>query len=490
MQAGFKSLASVGALITIGMLAGRMLGLLREIMIAARFGASAHADIAIALLIIPDFVTSIFIGSAASAVLIPAFAARDRESALALFWQAFIASLLVFTGLAALLYLAEPTFADAMYHADTLPDLPQAFGLMLLSLPLTAGTAIVTAYLQYSGRFAVPAFANAIFNTGILVTLWFFPGGVAILACGILAAAFIRLLAHGIAFYKNARPWTVSLKPWQLRKRLVLSYAAAAGSGTFSMLPQYIPYFILAASGFARFNYALKLILLPGMLGLTVIQLVVLPWLVKTRQSESRLSIYRYALQLTWITSLAASLALMYASGALARLCFGYGQMTDGDIATISHLFSIGVWAVPGMWLTGIWQQIWFAHENTHFPLIASMTQSAFIAVACVFGYSVLGGDGVMEGFAIGQYIPLAVLAAQAGKRGIAAPGLPSFSYFSMATATVAAFLVLACPLQGTVLPPLAAVAVYGLIGIVAMGCGLVVNPAMRQWACQQMKRA
>src|SRR5688572_33032213 len=97
-----RSLFTAGALVTAGMLAGRLLGLLREMLLASHFGTGSQADLAISLLIVPDLITSAFMGSAVGATLVPLYASRSPEKAEALFWQALLASFLFFAGLAAL----------------------------------------------------------------------------------------------------------------------------------------------------------------------------------------------------------------------------------------------------------------------------------------------------------------------------------------------------------------------------------------------------
>src|ERR1700728_2596751 len=91
-----RSLINAGALMTTGMMIGRVLGLLREMLLASRFGIGEQADMAIAFLIIPDFIGAALIGSAASAALVPAFFAREREDAVALFWQVMMISVAAF----------------------------------------------------------------------------------------------------------------------------------------------------------------------------------------------------------------------------------------------------------------------------------------------------------------------------------------------------------------------------------------------------------
>jgi putative peptidoglycan lipid II flippase len=279
-----KHLFSAGALITAGMLAGRLLGLLREMLLASQFGIHAQADMAIMLLIIPDFITAALIGSAASAALIPAFAERDHDNALALFWQSLALSLIVFTLIGLLMFMQEDHLRALMSaEVRELPQASLAFFLTLCSLPLAAATSIVTAYLQYRGRFMAPAFANAIFNFIIILTLCILPGSLAVFAGGIVVAAVVRLVAHVGAF---ARVGDTLKKPvWSplvINKSLGKTYASTVGAGVFGMLPFYTPYVLIAymGSSVALFNYAFKLIMLPAALLQTVVQMVLLPYSV------------------------------------------------------------------------------------------------------------------------------------------------------------------------------------------------------------------
>ena len=85
-----RALLAAGSLVTIGMLTGRLLGLLREMTLAAQFGTGPKADMAVALLLIPDVITTTFVGLVVGAALIPAFTERSAERARALFWQVLL----------------------------------------------------------------------------------------------------------------------------------------------------------------------------------------------------------------------------------------------------------------------------------------------------------------------------------------------------------------------------------------------------------------
>src|SRR5690606_35972856 len=112
-----------------------------------------------------------------------------------------------FTAVALLIGWWEEALAAFYSGSADLSDAGNALLIALCSLPLTAATAVVTAWLQHRGRFLVPAFANAIFNSIILLTLWLAPAGLVMLASGIIAAALLRLLAHLLAFRRGGGGW-------------------------------------------------------------------------------------------------------------------------------------------------------------------------------------------------------------------------------------------------------------------------------------------
>jgi putative peptidoglycan lipid II flippase len=487
-----KKFLSAGALITIGMLAGRVLGLLRETLIAARFGAGSEADMAIALLIIPDFITSMLLGSAASATLVPAFVARSEEDAKALFWQALVSSLIAFTLIAALILSQGNAITSLMLGYTSASG---ALLLALLSLPLTAATSVVTAWLQYKGRISVPAFANAIFNTVILLFLWLAPAGLIALGSGILLASLARLSAYFAAFHRSGgrflpRFW----QHWQLRKKLLSIYAVAAGSMMFSLLPQYMPYAIVAVagSGVALFNYAFKLVLLPGILAQTIVQMVLLPWFVrlsKTHDAEQQGRLHGLALQLAWIVSLAMCLSLSLASRQITALCFGYGQMTPDNIATVARLFAIGVWATPGMLLGSIWQQKFYAHEQTRAPFISSISQAIVIVPLAWMGEVLFGLSGVLLAYVFVQTIPVFILSAEGQKQGIIRHRLPSPIYTRMTMAAMLTFLPLAWIFLFVAPSPLIGLMLAIPIGALPLVAGLALCPPVRQAFRERLAR-
>jgi putative peptidoglycan lipid II flippase len=454
-----RSLISAGALITVGMFVGRLLGLLREMLLAAHFATGPEANTAIALLLIPDFIASALIGSAASAVLVPAFAQRNEADAQALLWQALWISIAAMTALTLLVSLKLTEF-----HI--------AYLLALCSLPLTAATAVITAWLQHKERFTAPAFANTAFNAVVIAALWFWPTSVVGLGIAIVAAAAFRLIIHVIPLVRT-RSKNAALSSWQLHKPMLMAYVSAVGSGIFGILPYYIPYVILALAGvgIAVFNYAFKLMLFPAVLGQTLVQLALLPWLVRRLRDNPSESPTHSCLVIAWIISLALSLSLSLAGYAIASLFFGHGAMTEDDVRAVANAFSTGIWATPFLLLTTIWQQTFFAQQSTRPVLIASTFQAGATLFLCWLGFQLLADQGVLYGYIAAQALVLMVFALQAKRIGWISYILPPPIY-------LVATLVMVCMFAPFVwffpaLAPIPTIAFCMLAGMVCLAAGL-----------------
>lgn len=488
-----RSLFAAGALVTTGMLVGRVLGLLREMLLAWGFGASREADTAIVLLMIPDFITGALLAGAASATLVPAFAARTPKDALSLMWQVMAVSTAALAIVAALVFAGD--WASGYALSGGLPA--WVFLVFLLALPLTAATAIAAAWLQHKSRFGVVAFATAIFNAVIMASLVFMPTSLQVLAIAIMAAACVRLLAHIVAFARaEGGIQTPVLTPWQMDKTLLSHYLATATTGLLAMIPHYAPYFIMVAAGggVAVFNYAFKLILMPAMLGQGVIQMVLLPWLVQRRKLAGDGDQTHEMLLFVWTLALAMCLSLSRAGYDIAGLCFGYGKMTFVDVMQVGRTFSFGVWALMGMLLTSVWQQVMYAQGNTRAPLQSNLLLAVIVLPACWLGHKILGLEGVALMYAIIQLVPLLQLARAGKKHGLITKLSPSLEYFKISAAVVIVWLPLAwlhlfLAFSGT-LSAIGGLILCMGIGMVLLLAGVAASSTMRRRFIRSKKLA
>jgi putative peptidoglycan lipid II flippase len=475
-----KKLLSASVLIAIGMLAGRALGFVREMLLAAQFGAgNSDANIAIAMLLIPDFITALLIGSSISAVLVPAFAARDRERALALLWQC--------------LGIMVPAFA-AIGAATGLLSGSGFVSVALYSLPISAATGVFTAYLQHEGKFLAPAFSTVIFNIVILAALWFLPTGLLMLSCAVVFASLMRFGANYAAFLRNNQQRKLlSKKQWELDKGLVVAYAQNMLSNVLGIFILYTPFAMIAflnPSEFALFNYAFKLISFPAALIQTVIQMSVLPWFVNIRAMNSASSNsappreYGHSLQAGWVVSLSVSLCVWLVAGDIARVCFGHGKMTMRDTAQIGELLAIGIWALPCMVMLSLWQQIFFAYHKQKAALFSNVALALFIMPLCWVGYILGDSRGLLYGFVAAQVIPFFILAI-AGKFFLLRSGASllkvAFTYLKMSLVIVFAFIPFAIICNTLFLDEYENITLAMAIGGICIFAGLYCDKAIRR---------
>ncbi|MCY3749039.1 MAG: murein biosynthesis integral membrane protein MurJ [Chloroflexi bacterium] len=202
-KATTRRVAVAAALVAAGNILSRLLGFVREPVIAALFGASGATDAFEVATRLPQLVHELVIGGAVSGVLIPLFSemtADDRR--LARTFSSLIASVgVALIGVTVVLVaLADPLVAAA---APGLPvetrDLAVVMTRITLPAVLFLGLSAVTAARLYArDRYAAPSFAPASLNgTLIVLALALTPAvGPVGVAVGYLAGAGAHLLVQ------------------------------------------------------------------------------------------------------------------------------------------------------------------------------------------------------------------------------------------------------------------------------------------------------
>ena len=206
-----RSSALVGSMTMLS----RVLGLVRDVVIAAFVGASANADAFFVAFKIPNFLRRLFAEGAFSQAFVPVLADYKQEGSVAAV-RALIdrvagvlgGSLLLVTSLA---ILAAPLVA-ALFAPGFL-DQPLKFQLtsemIRITFPyllLISMTGFCGAILNSFGRFAVPAFTPVFLNLSLIfaatVAAPWFEEPVFALAWGVFFAGFIQLLFQLPSLYR------------------------------------------------------------------------------------------------------------------------------------------------------------------------------------------------------------------------------------------------------------------------------------------------
>src|SRR3954454_11259416 len=189
------------AVIALGNVVSRLLGLAREQVMAALFGATAATDAFVVASSVPQIVYDLLVGGAISAALVPIFvdAHEDEERLWRLLSTILTLVALMLTGVAVVLALAAPLVVDLLASGLSAPGRAAAIPMvrvMLVAVVLQGLAGVLTAVLYAKRRVTLPAFAVAVYNGGIIVTalLWHQVLGVYALVLGVVIGAAGQLI--------------------------------------------------------------------------------------------------------------------------------------------------------------------------------------------------------------------------------------------------------------------------------------------------------
>lgn len=350
----------------------RVLGLGRESVQAALFGTSGLADIVVAMLTLPDLLSSALTTGALAYVLLPWWARQTPQQVG--HGQRLMGKWLLALGvaLAVLMWLSAALWAHLLVPASSGdPALAlraaQAVRWAAVAMPLALLSFLWYTRCQHE-RDAVGMYGMNVVHTGVVIAAMLLVAGtgtdwlVTGLGLGMLAAYGLRLafLAWRL---RGSRP--VASTPAAPLAQAGAADAVDSANSIASLpaprlwlwallaagLPAVLP--IMARSmasaqaggALAIFNYAYKLVELPNLLAIQLVATLVFPALTRAYASgldiSSRLQL---AWGLSWTLACAAVLGLVMGAQPLGMLLFGWGKMSAQSLQVVE------AWAAAGAW--------------------------------------------------------------------------------------------------------------------------------------------
>jgi putative peptidoglycan lipid II flippase len=385
----------------------RVLGLVRDVVIAAVFGASAAADAFFIAFKIPNFLRRLFAEGAFSQAFVPVLADYKEEGSLAAI-KGLVNRVAGVLGGTLLLLTAIAVAAAPLVTTVFAPGFvgqPEKFQLtadmiritfpylMLISL-----TGFCGAILNSYGRFAVPAFTPIFLNLSLisaaLVAAPFFEQPVFALAWGVFFAGVIQLLFQLPFLYKLdlvPRPvWDT--KDEGVRRILTLMVPALFGVSVsqINLLLDTVLASFLPTGSVSWLYYSDRLAELPlGVFGVAIAT-VLLPNLSAHRAGarEEQFSItLDWALRLVLFVGVPAATALILLAEPILITLFQYGALSPEDIkmaALSMRAYSFGLIAFM---LVKVLAPGYFARKDTKTPVkigIIAMVTNMVLNIALV----------------------------------------------------------------------------------------------------------
>ena len=358
---------------SIAVFLSRILGLVREQVFAALFGASNATDAYQIAFRIPNLLRDLFAEGAMSAALVPTFIQVQKEKGKERGWQVATRVFVVLFVFVCFLAVLGIIFADQLvgFYASAYHSVPGKFELtvrmtqiMMPFFPLVALAAAFMAILNACGKFFIPSFASALFNlfsilTGVILARIFPHYGRAPIegmAYGVLVGGAVQALVQWPVLLKEGyRPrWNGpeqqrAFQDPALRRMMLLMIPGTVGLAAtqINILVNSVFATSVGAGAVSWLNYAFRLMQFPiGIFGVSLAT-ATLPVFSRAWTNSNPLeaqSALLKSVKRVFAINFPASAGLAFLGVPIISLIFEHGRFTEQD--TISTAQALAAYAV------------------------------------------------------------------------------------------------------------------------------------------------
>lgn len=401
-----KALTRSAGAVSIAVMASRVLGLVREAVLAHFFPTALGLDAFTAAYRIPMLARDMFAEGALSKAFVATFAEVDHKQGEEAAWRlaSRVTNLLaVIVGIVTLLGIAfasEIVAAIAPGKGFDLPlDPSTSYGfstkreltvfltrVMFPFLPLVALAAVAMGVLNTKGRFGLPALAPAFFNVGsLLVGIAGYFAGPRLgyhpttgMAVGVVFGGLLQWLIQVPQLRAVGYRWQPELS---IRDPWVRQIARTMGPASVSSALVQVSVFAstiftsFGASWLSWLTVAFRFLYLPiGVFGVAV-STANLPALARAAAAgdtaEFRATI-SHSLRLILLMTIPASVGLVVLSGPIIRLIYEHGEFTAADTAGAAGALSFYAVGLCGYAAVKVVTDAFYALKDTVTPLKVS----------------------------------------------------------------------------------------------------------------------
>lgn len=424
-------LARFAAITALAFVLSRLLGLVRDQVIAWRFGDTNQFDAYVLAFQIPDTLFILVSGGALGTAFIPVFTgllhSGDEEAA----WRmAYGVMVVLGAGLVVLIAVtwifAPALMSEGLARRDAPETRTLATGLMrvlLFSPLLLAMGSIATAILQSFDQFGVAAFAPAAYNVGIIGGALFiaplFPDGYGMygVATGVLVGTFFFLaLQLPLTLRLGLRRFsTAPLRDPNVRTTLRLLFPRILGQSAIQ-ISTLITFFLaagLAENGPTAYRLAFTLFVLPVGLFATSVGTVAFPSMSREAEEADTATfsyLLRRSMRAILFFVLPGSVGLALLRLPITKLIYQHGEFSaQGTELTANTLayFCLGMWAYA---LLDIVPRAFYAMQDTRTPVLIALGVVVLdVALSFLLG-SLIGLGGLALAFAIASMVQVIAL--------------------------------------------------------------------------------
>ncbi|SER12810.1 putative peptidoglycan lipid II flippase [Amphritea atlantica] len=385
-----RGLLRSSALVGLMTMLSRVMGLIRDVVVANYFGAGSSADAFFVAFKIPNFLRRLFAEGAFSQAFVPVLSEyrslKDLAAVKHLVDRVAGSLGLVLIVVTLLGVLGAPVlaaiFAPGFYMND-----PLRYGLAVDMLRFTfpyllliSLTALAGSILNSYERFAVPAFTPVLLNLSLIgAAIWMqplFQQPVMALAIGVLIAGSAQLL------FQLPFLWRIQLLPAPtlgfrdegVRRILKLMIPALFGVSVsqINLLLDTLLASFLQTGSVSWLYYSDRLAELPlGVFGIAIAT-VILPSLSRRHAEKSTEHFSRtldWAMRMVLLIGLPAAMALLVLAEPLIATLFHYGEMADRDVTMAAMSLRAYACGLLAFMLIKVLAPGYFSRQDTKTPV-------------------------------------------------------------------------------------------------------------------------
>ena len=422
-------------LIGIATLVSRVLGLVRDQILAYYFGAGDAMDAFRIAFRIPNVLRDLFAEGAISAALVPTFTRTAAEAGRDRAWRLgsnLLNVLIIVSGVVAVLGI---TFARPLVdlYASSFRTVPGKFELTVALtrivfpfLPLVAVAAVFMAMLNACHRFFIPALSPAMFNVATIACVLTMVPVAARIGVSPIVAVAIGTLVGGVG--QIAIQWPAARREGfryapvvDLRDTWLRHIGGLMVPGLAGLAAVQINLFVnswlatgLGTGAVSWLDYAFRLMYMPiGLFGISIAT-AALPGISAHAAAGDRAAIRHgvaSGLRMMLMLNVPAMVGLIVLSTPIVELIFERGQFTRADTAATATALA---WYAPGLIgysAVKLLSPAFYALGNSRIPLIASAASVGTNVVVSVIFVRVLGHQGLALGTTTAALLNAALLA-------------------------------------------------------------------------------
>ena len=387
----------------------RLLGYLRDILIAIFLGTSFLADIFFVAFRIPNTFRRLFSEGTFNAAFVPSYSSelvkgKDKSNKLAI--EIFNLLFLILLSLVLIVQIFMPTFVSliAPGFVDDEEKMILAINLTRITLPflmLISLASFFSAILNSHNRFAEAAAAPIILNIVLIIILLFgkllndnlvYYLSYGVTFAGLLQLIFLYFYVRKFFKFNLNFKFKISKKVKIFFKKLLPSIFSSGVTQINILIGTIIASFQTGAVSYLY--YADRIYQINLAIAGIAIGVVVLPQLSRyiTKKDAKKIDlIQNKALELSLFLSLPASIALFIAAEEIISALFGYGQFNENSVlnsAKALYYFSFGL---PAFAMIKVFSNFFFANHDTKTPFYISLISVLINVLISVYFFRSIG---------------------------------------------------------------------------------------------------